>query len=95
MFDILPQPIKNFIDTIFAAPLQWLQLMQQMINNASVTAGKGVDLSNYFSFFGYMPTAWQVCVSSAITSAVLLTVLMLVKAGWNMYLNVKASGKWW
>lgn len=95
MFDLVPNPVKNLIDTIFNAPLQWLQLMKQMIDNAGVVAGKGINLNNYFSFFGYLPPEWQLCVKSVITSAVLICVLFLVKAGWNMYLNVKASSKWW
>lgn len=95
MFNLIPQGIKNFVDTIFNAPLQWLNLMQQMLNNASVTAGKGINLGHYFNFFGYLPHAWQVCVSSVIASSVLLILLFLVKAGWNMYLNLKSSTKWW
>lgn len=95
MFDIVPMPVKNFIDTIFNAPLHWLNLMQQMLNNASVTAGRGINLNNYFGWFSYLPTEWRLCVQSVITSAVLIVTLVIVKAAWNMYLNVKTSAKWW
>lgn len=94
-FDLIPMPVRNVIDTIFGAPLSWLTMMRDMINNAGTVAGKGINLNNYFSFFGYMPTEWQLVVKSAMASVVLLMVLWLVKAGWNSYLNLKGSIKWW
>ena len=95
MFDLVPQPVKNMIDTIFNAPLEWLKLMMQMLNNTSLVAGKGINLNNYFGWFGYLPVEWQVCVKSLIASAVLIMTLILVKAAWNMYLAVKNSATGW
>lgn len=95
MWDILPVPIRNFIDTIFAPPLSFLNLMIDMLNQAGTVAGKGINVNNYFSFFGYMPVEWQNVVKSAMTSIVLLAVLFLVRAIWDTYLKTKASTKWW
>ncbi|WP_298737665.1 hypothetical protein [uncultured Chitinophaga sp.] len=95
MFDLVPQPVRNLVDTIFGAPIGWLQLMANMIGHAGLVAGKGINLNNYFSFFGYLPSSWQLVVKSALSGIVLLATLFLVKAGWNMYLKVKSSTKWW
>lgn len=95
MFDLVPLPVKNFIDSIFGAPLSWLKLMQDMISNAGQVVGKGINLNNYFSFFGYLPSEWQLVVKSLLASIVLLAVLFMVKAAWDMYLRVKGSAQWW
>lgn len=95
MFSLVPQPVKNFIDTIFNMPLEWLMMMRSMLDNVSITVGYGLDLNAYFSWFAYLPPAFQTCVKSMISCSILLMVLWLVKAGWNMYLNIKQSSKWW
>jgi len=95
MFSILPQPVKNFIDVIFAPPLQFLELCQDMLDNAGAVVGRGLSLGNYFSFFGYLPAEWQAVIQSALASVTLLAILFLVRALWNMYLRIKQSVKWW
>lgn len=95
MFDILPVAIRNFIDAIFSPPLTFLQLTQDMLSRAGTVAGRGINLNNYFSFFAYLPSEWQSVVQSALASSVLLAILFLVRALWDMYLKVKASSKWW
>lgn len=95
MFELLPANIRNFIDGIFAPPISFLQLMQDMLGNAGTVVGRGISLNNYFSFFGYLPPEWQNVVNSALSSVMLLAVLWLVRSIWDMYLKVKASGKWW
>lgn len=95
MFNLIPQPVKNMIDTIFNLPIQWLHTIKDMLGSVSLSAGKGINLNNYFSFFGYLPPSLQVCVKSLISSVVLLTVLFLIKAMWNMYLNIKNSSTGW
>jgi len=95
MFDIIPAPIRNFIDAIFAPALSFLELMRDMLNNAGTVVGRGINLNNYFSFFGYLPSEWRAVVSSALASVVLLAILFLVRSAWDMYLKVKQSGKWW
>lgn len=95
MWDILPVPIRNFIDSIFLPLTQFLEIMRDLLTSASLTAGKGINLNNYFSFFAYLPAEWQNVVKSALTSIVLLATLWLVRSVWDMYLRVKESGKLW
>lgn len=93
--EILPAPVKNFIDSIFAPPLSFLQLMKTMLDQAGTVAGQGINLNNYFGFFGYLPTEWQTVVQSSLASIVLLAILFLVRAAWDTYLKVKNSTQWW
>lgn len=95
MWDIIPVPVRNFIDAIFSPPLTFLNLMRDMLNNASTVVGKGISLNNYFSFFSYLPIEWQRVIQSALVSIVLLAILFLVKSLWDMYLRIKSSSKWW
>lgn len=95
MWDILPVPIRNMIDSIFNPPLAFLNLIKDLLDNAGTVAGKGINLNNYFSFFGYLPSEWQLVVKSALTSVVLLAILFLVRSAWDMYLRVKSSSQWW
>lgn len=95
MFELLPPRVQNFIDAIFAPPLQFLELTRDMLNNAGTVVGKGISLGNYFSFFAYLPTEWQSVVQSALASVTLLAILFLARSLWDMYLRVKQSVKWW
>lgn len=92
---LLPTKLQNFIDSIFAPPLSFLTMMRDMLNNTSSVIGRGINLNNYFSFFGYLPTEWQAVIQSALASITLLAILWMVKAIWNTYLNTKGSLKWW
>lgn len=95
MWDILPLPIRNMIDSIFNPAIAFLQLIKNLLNNAGTVVGKGINLNNYFSFFGYLPPEWQAVVKSALASVVLLAILFLVRSAWDMYLRVKSSSQWW
>lgn len=95
MFDILPAAVRNFIDAIFSPALSFLVLMRDMLDEAGSVVGRGINLNNYFSFFAYLPSEWQGVVQSALASCVLLGILFLVRAAWDMYLRVKQSSKWW
>lgn len=93
--DLLPQPIINFINAIFAPPKSFLTLMLDMLNRTSETVGHGINLNNYFGFFAYLPSEWQRVVQSALAAIVLLAILFLVRSAWDMYIKVKGSVQWW
>jgi hypothetical protein len=95
MWDIMPVGIKNLIDSIFAPLLQFLTLIVDMLDNAGTIVGAGINVNNYFSFFGYLPAEWQGVVKSAMASVVLLAILFLVRSFWDMYLKSKDSIQYW
>lgn len=95
MFDTIPTPIKNFIDALFKPAITFLDLIIDLLAQAGSVVGRGISLSNYFGFFGYLPSSWQAVVQSAIASVVLLAILFLIRTVWDTYLKAKNSGKWW
>ena len=93
--DILPTPLKNFIDAIFSAPVEFLSMVISYLNQVSMIAGKGIDLGQYLSFFNYLPQSFQVVVAAIVSSIIFLSLLQLVKSTMRMYYAVKAAVKWW
>lgn len=69
----------------------FLQLILDYLNRVSLVAGHGINLNNYFGFFGYLPASWQAVVQSLMASVGFLAILFIVRAAWNLYLNAKDS----
>lgn len=96
MFDnLIPERVRNFIDSIFSAPMSFLDMIKDMFSDMSLVAGKGITLSNYFVFMNYLPYSFQLVIQSLLLSFLFLTTIYIIKATWNVYLNVKQSLKWW
>lgn len=95
MTDLVPAAIRNFIDAIFNAPMAFLNLIIETMNSVSLIAGRGINLNNYFVFFAYLPASWKAVMTSVMGSITFLALLFIIKAVWNMYLNLKGSIKWW
>lgn len=92
---LLPAPIRNFFDSIFAPPISFLQMASDYLSHVALVAGHGINLNNYFGFFSYLPSSWQSVVNSILAGILLLAVLQLVKAILRMYYAVKDGVKWW
>lgn len=95
MFDLIPAAIRNFIDSIFAPPISFLQMCLDYLNSIALIAGHGINLNNYFGVFAYLPTAFQSVINSLLASIIFLAILQLVKAILRMYFTVKSGVKWW
>lgn len=96
MYDyFLPPALKNFIDSIFSPPLEFLKLARGYLNEASLVAGHGINLNNYLGFFGYLPAPLQMVVNSLFASITLLAILQLVKVIFRMYYAFKDGAQWW
>lgn len=96
MYDyFLPAPLRNFINSIFNGPLEFLKLAIKYLNEVSLVAGRGINLNNYFVFFNYLPSSLQAVLNSLIASLILLAVLQLVKVIIRMYYAIKDGSKWW
>jgi hypothetical protein len=93
--DILPGPVKNFIDAIFSPPVEFLSMVIGYLNQVSMIAGKGINLGQYLSFFNYLPSSLQVVVTAIVSSIIFLAILQIVKSIMRMYYAVKAAVKWW
>lgn len=96
MYDyFLPQGLKNFIDSIFSPPLEFLKMARDYLNHVSTVAGHGINLNNYFGFFSYLPSSMQAVINSLLASIIILAILQLVKTIMRMYYAVKDGSKWW
>lgn len=96
MYDyFLPPGIRNFIDSIFDAPLQILNQANSYLGNVGTIAGHGINLNNYFGFFSYLPTSLQSVVNSLIAGILILAILQLVKSFLRLYYAVKDGAQWW
>lgn len=93
--DILPSPVKNFIDSIFKPPIAFLDKIIELLGQVSMVAGKGINLNNYFVFFSYLPDPFIDVVNSLLASAIFLMLLRLIKVVMRSYGAVKAWIKWW
>lgn len=96
MYDyFLPQPLRNFIDSIFSPPLSFLAMARDYLNQVSTVAGHGINLNNYFGFFSYLPSSMQAVINSLLASILLLAILQVVKVIIRMYYAVKDGAQWW
>ncbi|RAU91543.1 hypothetical protein [Paenibacillus sp. YN15] len=94
-FDIIPGPVRNFMDSIFNPPLSFLSMGVEYLGHVSMIAGRGINLNHYFGFFAYLPSSMQSVVNSLLAAIMLLGVLQLIKAIARMYYNVKDGVQWW
>lgn len=94
-FDLIPGPVRNFIDSIFNPPTSFLQMGVDYLSEVSLIAGKGISLNNYFGFFSYLPAPLQSVLNSLISAIIFLVVLQLVKSIVRMYFAAKDALQWW
>jgi hypothetical protein len=92
---ILPVGIKNFIDSIFSAPITFLTMIETYLNKVSMIAGTGINLNNYFGFLNYLPLPFILVVNSLVASILLLVILQIIMAIMKFYGQIKSWVKWW
>lgn len=94
-FDLIPNAVRNFIDSIFNPPIAFLHMGVDYLANVSLIAGKGISLNNYFGFFSYLPGPIQSVLNSLISAIIFLAIIQLVKSIVKMYFTAKDALKWW
>lgn len=93
--ELLPESLKNFVDTIFKPPIEFLQKVIEFLGELSIIAGKGININNYLGFVSYLPGSMQMVVNSLLSAVVFLAILRLIAAVMATYYNVKQGIKWW
>lgn len=89
------ETIKSFIDKIFQPPITFLNLAIEKIRDVQMVTSQGLNIGQYFSIFGDLPTAWQLVVSSILISTVMLGVLLIFRSIMRIYYATKEGVKWW
>lgn len=87
--------IHSFIDKIFNPPITFLDMAIEKLKEAQMVTAQGLDIGQYFSVFGDLPTAWQLVVSSILLSTVLLGSLLIFRSVMRLYYSIKEGVKWW
>jgi len=86
---------RSFLDKIFQPPITFLDLAIERLQNVNLVVAQGLDIGQYFSVFGDLPTSWQLVVSSILISSVFLGGLLIFRSVMRMYYSVKEGVKWW
>lgn len=89
------QTIKSFLDKIFQPPISFLDLAIEKIKGVQMVTAQGLNIGQYFSIFGDLPTAWQLVISSILISTVMLGTLLTFRSIMRIYYAVKEGVKWW
>ncbi|MEK5090516.1 hypothetical protein MKY98_26980 [Paenibacillus sp. FSL M8-0228] len=92
MYDyFLPPGLKNFFDSIFEPPTQFLTMARDYLDRVGLAAGHGINLNNYFGFFSYLPGPFQAVVNSLLAGILILGILQIVKVILRLYFAIKAG----
>lgn len=89
------QTIKSFLDKIFQPPITFLDLAIEKIRGIQLVTAQGLNIGQYFSIFGDLPTAWQLVITSILISTVMLGTLLTFRSIMRIYYAVKEGVKWW
>jgi hypothetical protein len=86
---------RSFIDKIFQPPITFLDLAIERLQHVNLVIAQGLNIGQYFSVFGDLPTSWQLVISSILISSVFLGGLLIFRSVMRMYYSVKEGVKWW
>ena len=87
--------IVSFINKIFKPPISFLNLAIEKLQGARLVIAQGLNVNQYLSIFGDLPSEWQLVISSLLLSMVLLSTLLIVRVLMRMYYQTKEGVKWW
>ncbi|ANB61078.1 hypothetical protein [Anoxybacteroides amylolyticum] len=87
--------IHSFIDKIFNPPLTFLDMAIDKLRAVGQITAQGLNVGKYLAIFGDMPTAWQLVISSALMSVVILGSLLIFRSVMRLYYSLKEGVKWW
>ncbi len=91
----IKEQIRSFIDKIFNPPITFLDMAIEKLKAVGKLTAQGLNVGKYLAIFGDMPTAWQLVISSALTSVVILGSLLIFRSVMRLYYSLKEGVKWW
>lgn len=87
--------MTNFIDSLFAPILQFLDLIYGKLSSIGTVAAKGIRLDHYFGVFAILGPAWTSVITSLITCLIFLFILSMIKRYSGVLLYLKDLIRWW
>ncbi|AXM89727.1 hypothetical protein B379_11560 [Anoxybacillus ayderensis G10] len=91
----IKEQIRSFIDKIFSPPITFLDMAIDKLRAVGQITAQGLNVGKYLAIFGDMPTAWQLVISSALMSVVILGSLLIFRSVMRLYYSLKEGVKWW
>lgn len=91
----IKEQIRSFIDKIFNPPITFLDMAIEKLKAVGKLTAQGLNVGKYLAIFGDMPTAWQLVISSALMSVVILGSLLIFRSVMRLYYSLKEGVKWW
>ncbi|ACJ33174.1 hypothetical protein [Anoxybacillus flavithermus] len=91
----IKEQIRSFIDKIFNPPITFLDMAIEKLRAVGQITAQGLNVGKYLAIFGDMPTAWQLVISSALMSVVILGSLLIFRSVMRLYYSLKEGVKWW
>lgn len=87
--------IKNFIDTIFAPILTWLNMISLQIRNLSVPVSHPLDFNKYFGQFAFLGPKWMLVITTLCGLAFVYFIIFFIMNARGLYQKFKDSIQWW
>lgn len=91
----IKEQIRGFIDKIFNPPITFLDMAIEKLRAVGQITAQGLNVGKYLAIFGDMPNAWQLVISSALMSVVILGSLLIFRSVMRLYYSLKEGVKWW
>lgn len=91
----IKEKLHSFIDSIFNPIISFLDLGIQKLQGLNMVTSQGLDVGQYLSVFGDMPSVWQKVIVSILASVTLLGGLIIFRSIMRMYFSIKDGVKWW
>ncbi len=88
MFEAIVQTFLSPITTI-------LTTARDNLDSVALVAGRGLNLDYYLGPVMMLGPGWQVFITSVLSSAFLLLVVLTARKGFGLYLALKQGVKWW
>lgn len=82
--DALLGPVHALLDKVIA----WLE-------QVNLVAQRGLNLGYYLGYVAWLPAPWLSLVKQVALCALLVGIVIAVRAVWSLYLRLKSSVKWW
>lgn len=87
--------MNNFIDSLFAPVLQFLELIITKLGGIGRIAAKGIRLDDYFAIFGILGPEWAQVINSLLAALLFTFILYMIQKYSRVLLWLKDLIKWW
>lgn len=70
--------IRNFLDTLFNPFTNWLTQIYEGLSRLSVPAARPLRIVDYFSYFSFLGTSWQLFIQTVCVLAFIYFVIYIL-----------------